>query len=160
MSKDDDRGGGFGGGLWRSGKEKERREPERQPPPSQSPEPPRRRVGDNVLPLARPDRVYVPFEFPENTNRLHIHCATQPSRFPLYSSLLDIIYDHDYESAITLVFSFMTVKLTGQHLGPVVHAIFMGECGRIREYHPKLYDAPARGTPVIEKIEILTVAES
>jgi hypothetical protein len=112
-----------------------------------------------VLPLVRPDRVYVAFEFPENTNRLHIHCATQPSHFPLYSTLLDIIYDHDFDSALTLVFSFMTVKLAGQHLAPVVHAIFLGECGRIREYHPKLYDPPAHGEPVIEKIQIVTADE-
>jgi hypothetical protein len=154
MSKDD------GARLWSGGgKEKDRREPDRQPPQERQPEQ-QRRAGDNVLPLVRPDRVYVPFEFPENTNRLHIHCATQPSHFPLYSTLLDIIYDHDFDSALTLIFSFMTVKLTGQHLGPVVHAIFMGQCGRIREYHPKHYDPPARGTPVIEKVEILTGAGS
>jgi hypothetical protein len=103
------------------------------------------RAGDNVLPRVRPDRVYVPFEFPENANRLHIHCATQPSHFPFYSTLLDIIDDHDFESAITLVFSFMTVKLTGQNLGSVVHAIFMGECGRIHHYHPKIYDPQFQG---------------
>src|ERR1700722_10226114 len=134
MSKDDDRSA-FGGGLW-SGGGKHPREPERQT--EQRPPEQQRRAGDNVLPLVRPDRGYVPFEFPENTNRLHIHCATQPSHFPLYSTLLDIIYDHDFESAFTLVFSFMTVKLTGQHLGEIVHAIFIGQCGRIREYHPKL----------------------
>src|SRR5580698_6908207 len=156
MNRDDDKAG-FGGRLW-SGGGKDRREPERQT--EQRPPEQQRRAGDNVLPLVRPDRVYVPFEFPENTNRLHIHCATQPSHFPLYSTLLDIIYDHDFESAATLVFSFMTVKLTGQHLGPVVHAIFLAQCGRIRQYHPKLYDAPERGKPVIEKIEILTGAES
>lgn len=74
--------------------------------------------------------------------------------------MLDIIYDHDFESAVTLVFSFMTVKLTGQHLGPVVHAIFLGQCGRIRQYHAKLYDPPERGKPVIEKVEIVMEAES
>jgi hypothetical protein len=158
MSKDEERGA-FGGRLWSGGaKENDRRDPNRQT--GQRPPEQQRRAGDNVLPLLRPDRVYVPFEFPENTNRLHIHCATQPSHFPLYSTLLDIIYDHDFESAATLVFSFMTVKLTGQHLGPVVHAIFIGQCGRIHEYHPKLYDRPDRGAPVIEKVEIVTGAES
>jgi hypothetical protein len=32
--------------------------------------------------------------------------------------------------------------------------------GRIREYHRKLYDRPDRGAPVIEKVEIVTGAES
>jgi hypothetical protein len=151
----DDKGGHTGNRLWGDDKEKGRREPEARQP-AQRPADQQRRAGDNVLPLVRPDRVYAPFEFPENSNRLHIHCATQPSHFPLYSTLVDIIYDHDFESAITLVFSFMTVKLTGQNLGPVVHAMFMGQCGRIREYHSKLYDPVARGTPVIQKIEIVT----
>lgn len=156
MSKDDDKAGIFSGGRLWGGKEHDRREPDARPQTAHRPPDQQRRAGDNVLPLVRPDRVYVPFEFPENSNRLHIHCATQPSHFPLYSTLLDIIYDHDFESGITLIFSFMTVKLTGQHLGAVVQAIFIGQCGRIREYHSKFYDPPARGTPLIEKIEILT----
>ena len=38
--------------------------------------------------------------------------------------------------------------------------MFMGACGRIRQYRAKLYDAPARGTPVIEKVEIRRVRKA
>jgi hypothetical protein len=34
-----------------------------------------------------------------------------------------------------------------------------GNCERIREYHAKLYDQPARGEPAIEKIVISTADE-
>src|SRR5450759_2104974 len=85
---------------------------------------------DNVLPL-RPDCAYVAFEIREHTQRLHIHCATQPSRYPAYSSLLDIIHDHDFDKVFTLVYSFMMVEVTGNHLGAVVHAISLGNCERI-----------------------------
>jgi hypothetical protein len=111
------------------------------------------------LPLTRPaslpDRAYVPFEIRERAERLHIHCATQPSRFPGYNYLLDIIYDHDFDSIFTLIYSFMTVEVTGQHLGPIVHAISFGNCERIHEYHPKLYDPPAKDTPIIEAVKIV-----
>lgn len=40
-----------------------------------------------------------------------------------------------------------------------MHAIGFGTCGRPREFHPKLYDAPAKGEPLIEKIHIVTADE-
>lgn len=36
----------------------------------------------------------------------------------------------------------MLVEVTGNHLGPIVHAINYGNCERINEYHAKLYDRP------------------
>ena len=67
---------------------------------------------DNVVPL-RPDRTYVAHEVREHPQRLHICCAAQPSHYPAYSSLLNIIHDHNFDKAFTLVYSFMLVEVTG-----------------------------------------------
>jgi hypothetical protein len=108
---------------------------------------------DNVVQL-RPDRAYVAHEVREHPQRLHICCATQPSHYPAYSSLLDIIHDHDFDKAFTLVYSFMLVEVTGNHLGAIVHAISYGNCERINEYHAKFYDQPAANLPIIESVTI------
>jgi hypothetical protein len=108
---------------------------------------------DNVVPL-RPDRAYAAHEVREHTQRLHIRCAAQPSHYPAYSSLLNIIHDHNFDRAFTLVYSFMLVEVTGNHLGAIVHAISNGNCERINEYHAKLYDRPAVTEPIIESVRI------
>lgn len=83
------------GRLWSGGTAKEK---------ANRPEPPR--PNDNVVQL-RPDRSYVAHEVREHPQRLHICCATQPSHYPAYSSLLNIIHDHNFDKAFTLVYSFM-----------------------------------------------------
>ncbi len=108
---------------------------------------------DNVVQL-RPDRAYVAHEVREHPQRLHICCAAQPSHYPAYSSLLNIIHDHNFDKAFTLVYSFMLVEVTGNHLGAIVHAISYGNCERINEYHAKLYDRPAANDPIIESVTI------
>jgi hypothetical protein len=139
---------GFGR-LWSgsTGREKGRREADRQPLPSPADE------GD--MPLFSHDRTYAALEFRDNATRLHIQCASLPSRLPAYSYLLDIIYDHDHDSIFTLVYSFMVVEVTGRNLWPIVHAINFGRAERIREFHKKLYDPPAsQKDPFIESIKI------
>jgi hypothetical protein len=130
------------GRLWSRGAAKEKTTP-----------PETVRTAGNVLPL-RPDRAYAAFEVREHVQRLHIRCAAQPSRYPAYSCLLDIIHDHDFDKAFTLVYSFMVVEVTGNHLGAIVHAISSGNCERIHEYHRKLYEPPATNAPIIESITI------
>jgi len=115
------------------------------------PEPPR--APDNVVPL-RPDRAYRAFEVREHPPSLHIFCATQPSHYPAYSSLLNIIYDHDFDKAFTLVYSFMLVEITGNHLGAVVHALNYRNCERITEFHTKHHDRPGASDPIIESVTI------
>jgi hypothetical protein len=137
----------FSGRLWSA---KDKREPARAP----EPEEPRRRADDNVVPLRPDDRTYVAFETREHPSRIHILCATLPSHYPAYSSLLNIIFDHNFEKAFTLVYSFMLVEVTGNHLGAVVHAINYGNCERIREFHSKFYDRPAADQPIIEAIKV------
>ncbi len=52
----------------------------------------------------------------------------------------------------------MTVEVTGKHLAP--RACHRPEdCKRIYEFHPKLYDPPARGVTIIESIRILSEEE-
>ena len=140
MSNEKEQGGT--GRLWSAGAGREK--PTR-------PEPPR--TADNVVQL-RPDRAYVAYEVREHPQRLHICCATQPSHYPAYSSLLNIIHDHNFDKAFTLVYSFMLVEVTGNHLGAIVHAINYGNCERINEYHPKLYDRPAATESIIESVTI------
>lgn len=153
MSKDADKSG-FGR-LWSGGTQEKQ-----QPPESQRPSEQAWPGADNVLPLVRPDsdRTYVPFDTLNHANRMHIHCATQPSRFPSYHHLLDIIFDHSFQSVFTLVYSFMVVEVTGQRLAEVVHAISYGNCGCFREYHKKLYDPPDPDKPIIESVTILAAA--
>ena len=132
--------------------QKEKREPDRRPEPAET-----RRGGDNVVPLVIPDRTYIPFKVIDNPPRgLYIRTITQGSLHPRYNHLADIRFDHDHETYFTLIYNFMVVRVSGQYLGPIVHAINAELCEFIHEYHVKLYDAPAKGTPVIEKIEIIT----
>lgn len=121
------------------------------------PEPKAEVKEEKVVPLH--DHGYAAFEIRDRAERMHIHCATQPSRYPSYHHLLDIIFDHDFEGVFTLIYSFMAVEVTGKHLAPVVHAISFGNCGCIREYHKKLYGSPApKNEPVIESITIVAAA--
>ena len=141
MSNDADRSGI--GRLWSAGGTREK-----------APRPEPERISDNVVPLRPADRTYKAFDVREHTQRLHIHCATLPSHYPAYNSLLNIIFDHNFERAFTLVYSFMLVEVTGNHLGAVVHAINYGNCERICEFHSKFYDRPAADQPIIESIKV------
>jgi hypothetical protein len=140
MSNDTERGGV--GRLWSGGTAREK-----------APRPEPQRPNDNVVQLG-PDRAYVAYEVREHPARLHICCATQPSHYPAYSSLLNIIHDHNFDKAFTLVYSFMMVEVTGNHLGAIVHAINYGNCERINEYHAKLCDRPAADEPIVESVTI------
>jgi hypothetical protein len=105
------------------------------------------------------DGSYVAFDLRDRPERLHIQCATQPSRLPALSYLLDVVYDHDFQRGFTLIFSFMSVDVKGEHLGQIFHALHWGNCERITEYHPKLYPRkPPEDQPIITKIEILAMA--
>jgi len=99
-------------------------------------------------------RVYAAFTVQNNATRLHIVCAAEPSRFPNYNYLLDIIYDNTFACAFTLIYSFMKVEVTGHNLDDVVHAIASSKCERIRQFHKSLYDPPAKGQPFIDSITI------
>ena len=149
MSKDADKGS-FAGRLWGDG-----REPTSPPDDKALP----LKAPPTVRPATPPNRAYVAFEIREHAERLHIMRGAGPSRFPNYSYLLDISFDHHLQSAFTLIYTFMIVEVTGSNLEPVVKAITFGNCERIREYHSKLYDLPAQGEPLIERIQITAADE-
>jgi hypothetical protein len=135
-----------GGRLWGGAKEKR----------DQRSAAEQRRGEDKVVPLVSSDREYVAFEIKENPKRLHIRTALQGSFYPSYHHLADIRFDHDHQTYFTLIYNFMAVKVSGQNLGAVVHAIDSADCKRIHEFHPKLHDRPERDEPLIEKLEVLT----
>jgi hypothetical protein len=53
----------------------------------------------------------------------------------------------------------MIVRVTGRNLAQVVQAISAGNCGRIREFHTKLYDPPPKDAPFIQEIAIISADE-
>ncbi len=115
--------------------------------------PPRERSeeGSAVFP---PNRVYAAFDASDRAERLHIVRANDMARRPAYYQLADMSEDVFKQSCFTLFYPFLIVEVYGSNLGPVMHAIGMGKCHRIREYSPKLYERPPKGEPLIERIEI------
>ena len=141
-----DEKGSRAGALWSSGNVREKAE--RRTPFEREPQ------TDYVDP-----REYKAFELRDNAARLEIRRATQPSRFPAYSYLLDISYDRFHQSAFALVYTFMVVTVNGRNLEKVVHAINFGDCDAITEFDPKRHEKPAKGEPLIESIDIVTADE-
>jgi hypothetical protein len=127
--------------------------------PRQQPEPEPQAANKeyDILPQQSHRNGYVPFLLRDRAERVQVVPVSEPSRFPAYSSLLDIIFDHDHESAFTLVYSFMLVKVTGSNLGPIVHALNFGRCAAIHQYYPNRFsDPPDPDKPLVETI--LTVS--
>ncbi|HEX4231144.1 MAG TPA: hypothetical protein VHZ07_20875 [Bryobacteraceae bacterium] len=103
---------------------------------------------------------YVPFYLRDRTERVQLVPVSAPSRFPAYSSLLDIIFDHDHQSAFTLVYSFMLVKVIGTNLGPIVHALNFGRCAAIHQFQAKRFKStPDPDKPLVETIEIVSAVD-
>lgn len=155
MSRDRDNDRGIFEPLW-SGRDKERD----------------RQTDDKVLPLKPPgewgdplrrsssDRTYTAFDAQDQKPaRLHIRTAKNGSLYPSYHYLADFRFGHDLESILTLVYTFMTVEITGRNLAPVARALQYEACAAIYEYHPQLYDPPAENEPVIEAIHVTTADE-
>lgn len=107
----------------------------------------------DILPQQAHRNGYVPFFLRDRADRLQIVPVSEPSRFPVYSSLLDIIFDHDHQSAFTLVYSFMLVKVTGSNLGPIVHALNFGRCASIHQFYADRFSGPPDSDkPLVESI--------
>lgn len=119
--------------------------------------PPQR--GEEYQPVFSRDRVYEAFETSDRTERLHIVRARGMALRPAYHSLSDMREDVFHQSCFSLIYyPFLTVEVYGSNLGPVMHAIGLGKCGRIREFHRDLYDPPLKGKPFIESIIITEAA--
>ena len=114
----------------------------------------------DTLPQQAHRNGYVPFFLRDRAERLQVVPVSDPSRFPAYSSLLDIIFDHDHQSAFTLVYSFMLVKVTGSNLGPIVHAVSLGRCAAIHQYYPNRFSGPPdQDKPLVESITTVSAVD-
>src|ERR1035438_226216 len=124
----------------------------RRPPPAQR--------GEEFSPVFPADRVYQAFETSDRAERLHIVRAVGMSLRPAYHSLSDMREDVFRQSCFALIYyPFLTVEVYGANLGPVMHAIGIGKCQRIREFHRDLYDYPSKDQPFIESIRITATTE-
>lgn len=118
-----------------------------------------RRLRDEPLPTRpKPDtsRVYVAFDAQDKLISLDIRRTSGASHAPGYGYLLDIIYGARFYTRFVLVFNFMTVTCKGKHLREVVQALKLRKCSYLQEFHPKLFDVPEDGKPIITSIEVVT----
>lgn len=114
----------------------------------------------DTLPQQAHRNGYVPYFLLDRAERLKVVPVSEPSRHPLYSSLLDIIFDHEYQSAFTLVYSFMLVKVIGSNLGPIVHALNFGRCAAIHQFYANRFSGPPdQDKPLIESIHTVSAVD-
>lgn len=136
--------------LWATGK----------PANEAKPEPQAANDDYDIVPQQAHRNGYVPFFLRDRTERLQVVPVSEPSRFPVYSSLLDIIFDHDHQATFTLVYSFMLVEVIGSNLGPIVHAINFGRCAAIHQFYADRFKGPPdRDKPLIEGIKTLSAVD-
>jgi hypothetical protein len=108
----------------------------------------------------RDPRAYQAFDIRDRAEVMSIYSATGPCRNPAYSYLLDVVYEHHFQSAFQLLYSFMGIEVKGENLGRIVHAINYRQCACIRQYHKELFDhPPAKGEPVIHSITLLAARD-
>jgi hypothetical protein len=129
-----------GGKLWSGGQRKPQRLPTMEP----------------EVPAAAKDRAYAAFSTRDRPDALQLMRATEPSRNPTYSYLLDMSFDHHLQTALTLFYSFMVVEITGKNLGPIAHAINFRQCECITEFYAEIHDLPAAGEPLVNSISVKT----
>jgi hypothetical protein len=114
----------------------------------------------DIVPQQAHRNGYVPFFLRDRAERVQVVPVSEPSRFPAYGYLLDIIFDHDHESAFTLVYSFMLVKVTGSNLGPIVQALNLGRCAAIHQYYPNRFSGPPdQDKPLVESITTVSAVD-
>jgi hypothetical protein len=100
------------------------------------------------------DRAYTAFSTRDHPAALQLRRATEPARYPTYSYLLDMSFDHHLQSALTLFYSFEVVEITGDNLGQIAHAIDFRMCECITEFYAKIHDLPAAGEPLVKSISV------
>ena len=114
----------------------------------------------DTLPQQMHRNGYVPFFLRDHAERVQVVPVSEPSRFPGYAWLLDIIFDHDHQSAFTLVYSFMLVKVTGSNLGTIVQALNVGRCAAIHQYQAQRFSGPPDlDKPLVESIITVSAVE-
>jgi hypothetical protein len=84
--------------------------------------------------------------------RLWVRRKGKPSRNPSYANLMDIMFDEETYNEIALVFTYATVYVTGEHLEELAEKLMMERVRYIREFDPKRFERPAKGTAIITSI--------
>ncbi len=72
---------------------------------------------------------------------------------PSYRYLMDVAFNGESGTEIVLLYSFLTVKITGRSLQPVVAAILENSCIFIQDFHPNEFLQAPQDAPFIEAIE-------
>lgn len=78
----------------------------------------------------------------------------KPQRSPRRAYLLDIVSDGEHGTMIELIFTFMTVRVEGRNLQPVIQSLENGSAQFIQEFDPKRWENPPAGIPVITAITL------
>ena len=99
---------------------------------------------------------YLAFAAKERVDRLKIHLADNLTHAPDYKFLVSLVYDGDFGTHCTLVFTIHSVKLAGRNLLPVIKAIQAGTADFIRQYDADKWPKPNdNDAPFIESIEVI-----
>lgn len=100
-------------------------------------------------------RTYKAYHAPDRPpERLELVRKAAPSRFPAYSSLIDMSFDPRYGKAIALLCNHAIFHIEGENLAPVAQAIASGNCNRVVEFDPARHDKPTAGQPIVTEIRI------
>jgi len=103
-----------------------------------------------------PPGEYVAFDAKDNVSRLKIGRANDPTRSPGYNYLLDVVYDGEFGTNFTLIYTFLMVLVRGRNLQPVVMALQMGTADFIQEFDPDRWQMPKdEKAPFIESIHVV-----
>jgi hypothetical protein len=109
--------------------------------------------GADATPPTEPGE-YLAFDAKDHVPRLRIRRANDPTRSPGYNYLLDVVYDGEFGTNFTLVYTFLMVLVRGRNLQPVVMALEMGTADFIQEFDPDRWQMPKdEKAPFIESID-------
>lgn len=104
--------------------------------------------------------VYIPYETSSHPQeRMHIIRHDDTMHYPSYRYLMDIIHTKD-GNGIVLVYSFLMVKVTGQHLDELIDHIAQGDVTFIQKFNPRRWERPEENQPMIESIDIVARSDS
>jgi len=99
-------------------------------------------------------RPYLAFDSKDKVVCLDIRRVLGTTHCPTYNYLLNIAYDYEFYRTFVLYFSFMQVKVSGKNLREVVNAIKLRKCEWIQDFHPRDFEPPKEGEPLIESITV------
>lgn len=101
------------------------------------------------------ESVYIPYETSGNRQgRLHIMRYDAPMHYPDYRYLMNITHTGEGNQFV-LLYSFLMVKVTGEHLGELIEHIAQGTAVFLQQFDAQQWEQPKEGTPIIKSIEVV-----